>query len=104
MDKGWHTHKEKSVVNEKKSIGKRVEKAVSKAAVTVDKGVVKIAAAKGNVAETARDISKSAKKAVDLTPEIAKRAYELYEQRGRLEGRAGHDWSQAEREIRQDAQ
>jgi plasma-membrane proton-efflux P-type ATPase len=41
-----------------------------------------------------------AKKPVDLTPQIAKRAYELYEQRGRQDGRAVQDWGQAEREIR----
>jgi H+-transporting ATPase len=35
----------------------------------------------------------------DLTPQIAKRAYELYEQRGRQDGRAVQDWGQAEREI-----
>jgi hypothetical protein len=40
------------------------------------------------------------RKPVDLTPQIAKRAYELYEQRGRQEGRAVQDWGQAEREIR----
>jgi H+-transporting ATPase len=38
----------------------------------------------------------------DLTPQIAKRAYELYEQRGRQDGRAAQDWGQAEREIRKD--
>ena len=38
----------------------------------------------------------------DLTPRIAKRAYELYEQRGRQDGRAVQDWEQAEREIRKD--
>jgi len=43
-----------------------------------------------------------AKKPVDLTPRIAKRAYELYEQRGRQDGRAVQDWGQAEREIRKD--
>jgi hypothetical protein len=42
------------------------------------------------------------KKPVDLTPQIAKRAYELYEQRGRQDGRAVQDWGQAEREIRKD--
>jgi len=36
----------------------------------------------------------------DLTPRIAKRAYELYEQRGRQDGRTVQDWEQAEREIR----
>ncbi len=38
----------------------------------------------------------------DLTPQIAKRAYELYEQRGRQNGHAIEDWEQAEREIRKD--
>ena len=38
-----------------------------------------------------------AKKPSDLTPQIAKRAYELYEQRGRREGQAVQDWLQAER-------
>jgi hypothetical protein len=31
---------------------------------------------------------------------IAERAYELYEQRGCLDGHALEDWTQAEREIR----
>ena len=43
-----------------------------------------------------------AKTPSDLTPQIAKRAYELYEQRGREDGRAVQDWGQAEREIRKD--
>jgi H+-transporting ATPase len=42
------------------------------------------------------------KKPFDLTPQIATRAYELYEQRGRQDGRADQDWGQAEREIRKD--
>ncbi len=42
------------------------------------------------------------KRSSDLTPKIAKRAYELYEQRGRREGQAGQDWLEAEREIRKD--
>jgi H+-transporting ATPase len=41
-----------------------------------------------------------AKAPSDLLPQIAKRAYELYEQRGRQDGRAVQDWGQAEREIR----
>jgi len=40
------------------------------------------------------------KEPVDLTPQIARRAYELYEQRGRRDGGADQDWGQAEREIR----
>ncbi len=43
-----------------------------------------------------------AKTASDLTPQIAKRAYELYERRGRRDGKADQDWLVAEREIRKD--
>ncbi|MHB8972094.1 MAG: DUF2934 domain-containing protein [Pirellulaceae bacterium] len=43
-----------------------------------------------------------AKTPVDATPQIAKRAYELYEQRGRHEGHAIQDWGQADHEIRED--
>ncbi|MGA3128587.1 MAG: plasma-membrane proton-efflux P-type ATPase [Candidatus Korobacteraceae bacterium] len=35
----------------------------------------------------------------DLTPQIAKRAYELYEERGRKGNLAAQDWAQAKREI-----
>jgi H+-transporting ATPase len=38
----------------------------------------------------------------DLTPQVARRAYELYEQRGHRDGHAGQDWLEAEREIRKD--
>ena len=38
----------------------------------------------------------------DLTPQIAKRAYELYEQRVRKGDPALQDWEEAEREIRKD--
>jgi hypothetical protein len=41
-----------------------------------------------------------ARKSADVTPLIAQRAYELYVQRGRQDGRATEDWRQAEREIR----
>jgi H+-transporting ATPase len=36
----------------------------------------------------------------DLTPQIAKRAYDLYEQQGHREGHAAENWTRAEREIR----
>ncbi len=39
---------------------------------------------------------------VDVTPQVAKRAYELYARRGRQEGHAVQDGLQAEREIRKD--
>jgi len=38
---------------------------------------------------------------VDVTPQIARRAYELYEQRGHRDGHADQDWLEAERDIRQ---
>jgi H+-transporting ATPase len=38
----------------------------------------------------------------DLTPQIAKRAYELYEEHGHHEGHAVQDWGQAEREIQKE--
>ena len=43
-----------------------------------------------------------AKTPVDVTAQIATRAYELYEQRGRRDGQADRDWLDAEREIRKD--
>jgi len=43
-----------------------------------------------------------AKTRVDVTPQIAKRAYQLYELRGRQVGQADLDWEQAEWEIRKD--
>ena len=49
-----------------------------------------------------RALNAVARKPVDVTPQIAKRAYALYEQRGRQDGRAVQDWEQAEREIRKD--
>jgi hypothetical protein len=49
-----------------------------------------------------RVLNAVAKKPVDVTPQIAKRAYELYEKRGRQDGRAAQDWKQAEHEIRKD--
>ena len=38
-------------------------------------------------------------KEVDLTPQIAERAYALYEEEGHHDGHATEDWQQAEREI-----
>jgi H+-transporting ATPase len=43
-----------------------------------------------------------AKAPSDMTPQIARRAYELYEQSGRQDGHATQDWAQAEQEIRKD--
>jgi F-type H+-transporting ATPase subunit b len=43
-----------------------------------------------------------AKTSIDLAPQIAKRAYELYKERGRKSDSAISDWSQAEQEVRKD--
>ncbi len=45
-------------------------------------------------------ISPGAEKQVAVVPQIARRAYELYEQRGHQDGKAVQDWVQAEQEIR----
>ena len=37
-----------------------------------------------------------------LTPQIATRAYELYEQQGRQDGQSVQNWDKAEREVRED--
>lgn len=53
----------------------------------------------------ARTASKSAasvqQHVLNLEDEIRRRAYELYEQRGREDGRDLEDWLQAEEEIKQ---
>jgi len=36
----------------------------------------------------------------DMTPQISKRAYDIYEQHGHKDGQANQDWLEAEREIR----
>ncbi len=43
-----------------------------------------------------------AEPSADLTPQIAKRAYELFEERGRNGGHAVQDWEKAEQEIQKD--
>ncbi len=43
-----------------------------------------------------------ARKPVDMTSQISKRAYELYERQGRREGHAVQNWVQAERQIREE--
>lgn len=43
-----------------------------------------------------------AKTSSDVTPIVAKRAYELYERQGHREGHAVQDWLEAEREIRKE--
>ena len=42
------------------------------------------------------------KSSFDVTPQIAKRAYALYEQHGHHDGQASQDWLEAEKEIKND--
>jgi hypothetical protein len=48
------------------------------------------------------DVPLLERKHSDATAQITKRAYQLYERRGRRDGRAVQDWLQAEREIRKE--
>ncbi|MGA9640606.1 MAG: HAD-IC family P-type ATPase, partial [Terriglobales bacterium] len=52
--------------------------------------------------EARADAKPEVKAPSDLTPQIAKRAYELYGERAPNEGTAVQDWEKAEREIRKD--
>jgi hypothetical protein len=47
----------------------------------------------------ARQEAEGQDKPRDLKPQIAKRAYEIYEERGRHDGQADQDWLEAETEI-----
>ena len=53
--------------------------------------------------ETKEEPEPEAKTPSDLTPQIAKRAYQLYEERSHKDGSAAQDWEKAGREIREDA-
>jgi H+-transporting ATPase len=54
--------------------------------------------------ETKPDVNSTpetkAKTATDLTPQIAARAYELYEHQGHRDGQSAQNWDKAEQEIR----
>lgn len=48
-----------------------------------------------------KQLTATPRESADLQARIAKRAFELYEQRGYHDGYALEDWLQAEREIRE---
>ncbi|MEX2117337.1 MAG: DUF2934 domain-containing protein [Bacteroidota bacterium] len=73
--------------------GQKVAWSISEYLASLEKGVVELLKEKDK--SEAKEKTSS-----DLTPKIAKRAYELYEQSGRKSDSATQDWSQAEREIR----
>src|SRR5580700_1124878 len=47
-----------------------------------------------------KTVSPSSPTPIDLDDQIRRRAYELYEERGRTPGFENEDWTRAEREIR----
>jgi F-type H+-transporting ATPase subunit b len=73
--------------------GQKVAWSIADYLVSLEKGVDELLKEKDKPEAKAKTSS-------DLTPQIATRAYELYEQRGRKSDSAIQDWSQAEREIR----
>ncbi len=73
--------------------GQKVAWSIADYLVSLQKGVEELLKEKDKLVVKAKTSS-------DLTPQIAKRAYELYEQQGRKNDSASQDWSQAEREIR----
>lgn len=60
-----------------------------------------LAALEKGVAELLKEKDKTEAQSSNLTQQIGKRAYELYEEQGRKEGLAVQDWQKAEREIRE---
>jgi F-type H+-transporting ATPase subunit b len=73
--------------------GQKVAWSIADYLVSLEKGVEEL------LKEQDKPIAK-AKTSSDVTSQIAKRAYELYEERGHKSDSAMQDWSQAEREIR----
>jgi len=73
--------------------GQKVAWSIADYLASLEKGVEELLKEKAKAEANAKTPS-------DLTPQIAKRAYELYEQQGHKSDSAIQDWSQAEREIR----
>jgi len=82
-----------------KAVSKPEAEAVSKAEGKADPNPTANAESKAANFEAKPETTSSP----DLTPQIAKRAYELYEERTRKSDRADQDWEKAEREIQKDA-
>lgn len=54
----------------------------------------------GSTPSVRKAVSLNAPTPIDLEEQIRRRAYELYEERGRTPGMENEDWLQAEREVR----
>jgi H+-transporting ATPase len=88
-----------------KSLAKPEPKPEAKDEPKADAKVEPTPEAKAEPTPEAKSTPKPEVKAVppaDLTPQIAKRAYELYEERGSKGGHAVQDWEKAEQEIQKD--
>lgn len=73
--------------------GQKVAWSIADYLMSMERGVGELLKEQDNVQAKARRSS-------DLTPRIAQRAFELYEQQGRRSDSATQNWGQAEREIR----
>ena len=81
--------------------GQKVAWSIADYLVAMEKVVVELLKEKDkSIAKPKLKPEAKAKTPSDLTPQIAKRAYELYEERGRKDARADQDWEKAEWEIR----
>ena len=81
--------------------GQKMAWSIADYLVAMEKGVVELLKEKDkSIAKAKLKPEAKAKTPSDLTPQIAQRAYELYEERGRKDARADQDWEKAEREIR----
>jgi F-type H+-transporting ATPase subunit b len=81
--------------------GQKVAWSIADYLVSLEKGVDELLKEKDKpIAKAEPKPEAKGKTPSDLTPQIAKRAYELYEERGRKDARAVQDWEKAEREIR----
>jgi F-type H+-transporting ATPase subunit b len=77
--------------------GQKVAWSIADYLASLEKGVDELLKEKDKTEAQAQ-----ATKPSDLTPQIGKRAYELYEEHGHKEGLAVQDWEKAEREIRKE--
>jgi hypothetical protein len=89
------------MANEKQQSTTPIKKNSRKKQVTADTEVptTKVSPAAAAVSGTARNTANADTIAVDLDA-IRRRAFELYEQRGRLAGYEAEDWFRAEQELR----
>ena len=77
------------------------KEASTKIVTTTYKGVTKTMQRRTTIPTLLRTTHQTTKSTGELQEEIRRRAYELYEQRGRDDGHETDDWLQAESEVTQ---